>query len=264
MTAGIHVAIVDDQPLLVSAFSALIDAQPDMEVALSAPDGRRAVELLTEQAQHREPVVLMDLRMPVLDGVGAITALRAQPSTAALPILVLTTFDDDALVLSSLRAGADGFLLKDTEPQTLLQAIRTIAAGGAWLDPAVTSTVLAQLSRPDHGGGGAPHPPPQGTGGGRAGAAPSSAREPGGGRVPGAGGSGLYEPLTPRESAVLELVCQGCSNAQIAGRLYLAESTVKSHVKAILGKTGCANRVELVIHAFATGLADLPHPPPVT
>lgn len=263
MTATIRVAIVDDQPLLVSAFSALIGAQPDMEVALSAPDGRRAVELLTGQAPHQHPVVLMDLRMPVLDGVGAITALRAQPATAALPILVLTTFDDDELVLSSLRAGANGFLLKDTEPQTLLQAIRTIAAGGAWLDPAVTSTVLAQLGHPDHGGTDADQPPPQEAGDGRAGAAPSS-RAPGGGRAPGSGGWRLYEPLTPRESGVLELVCQGHSNAQIAERLYLAESTVKSHVKAILGKTGCTNRVELVIHAFATGLVDLPHPPPVS
>ncbi|MCR2052512.1 response regulator transcription factor [Actinomyces bowdenii] len=145
----VGVAVVDDQQLLVSAFSALITAQQDMDVVLTASNGQEAVERLT--AACRAPgsatalVALMDLRMPIMDGVSAIAALRARPATAGLPILVLTTFDDEELVLSSLRAGANGFLLKDASPQVLLQAIRTLARGGSWLDPAVTGTVLAHL-----------------------------------------------------------------------------------------------------------------------
>ena len=147
-TGVIRVAVVDDQPLLVSAFSALVAAQPDMEVVLEAVDGRQAVEGLTARATgHHGAVdlVLMDLRMPVLDGVSAIRELRATPAAAALRVLVLTTFDDEDLVLAALGAGAHGFLLKDAEPATLLEAIRVVARGGSWLDPAVTGTVLAHL-----------------------------------------------------------------------------------------------------------------------
>lgn len=244
----IRVAIVDDQQLLVSAFSALIGAQADMEVAITASNGRQALERLSAELQRARGaaplVVLMDLRMPVMDGIGAIAALRAHQASAGLPILVLTTFDDEELVLASLRAGANGFLLKDASPEVLLEAIRVVAQGGAWLDPAVTGTVLAHLEgHPDAG-------PP--TTGGTAVPGPASSSDPS--PAPG----GLYEPLTPREEAVLALVCQGQPNAGIAQRLHLAESTIKTHVKAILGKTGCANRVELVIHAFAVGLVPLP------
>jgi len=155
-------------------------------------------------------------------------------------VLVLTTFDEEELVLGALRAGARGFLLKDAEPTTLLEAIRVVAGGGSWLDPAVTGTVLAHLDA--------------GTG---PGAPPSSASRsaPIDGAVPVVGApSGPYEALTVREDAVLALVCQGLSNASIGERLHVAESTVKSHVKTILGKTGCHNRVELVIYALTTGL----------
>ena len=242
-TGVIRVAVVDDQPLLVSAFSALVAAQPDMEVVLEAVDGRQAVEGLTARATgHHGAVdlVLMDLRMPVLDGVSAIRELRTTPATTALRILVLTTFDDDDLVLAALGAGAHGFLLKDAEPMTLLEAIRIVARGGSWLDPAVTGTVLAHL---DAGTGpGAPQ-------------SPTSPSRPTDGAVPVVGApSGPYAPLTGRENAVLALVCQGMSNARIGERLYVAESTVKSHVKSILGKTGCHNRIELVIYALTTGL----------
>ena len=242
-TGVIRVAVVDDQPLLVSAFSALVAAQPDMEVVLEAVDGRQAVEGLTARATgHHGAVdlVLMDLRMPVLDGVSAIRELRTTPTTTALRILVLTTFDDDDLVLAALGAGAHGFLLKDAEPMTLLEAIRIVARGGSWLDPAVTGTVLAHL---DAGTGpGAPQ-------------SPTSPSRPIDGAVPVVGApSGPYAPLTGRENAVLALVCQGMSNARIGERLYVAESTVKSHVKSILGKTGCHNRIELVIYALTTGL----------
>ena len=244
MTPGaIRVAVVDDQPLLVSAFSALVDAQPDMEVVLEAVNGRQGVDSLTARARDPQSgidLVLMDLRMPVLDGVSAIRELRTTPATTALRILVLTTFDDDDLVLAALGAGAHGFLLKDAEPMTLLEAIRIVARGGSWLDPAVTGTVLAHL---DAGtGSGAPQ-------------SPISPSRPTDGAVPVVGApSGPYAPLTGRENAVLALVCQGMSNARIGERLYVAESTVKSHVKSILGKTGCHNRIELVIYALTTGL----------
>ena len=140
----------------------------------------------------------------------------------------------------ALGAGAHGFLLKDAEPATLLEAIRVVAGGGSWLDPAVTGTVLAHL---DAGTG--PDAPSSS-------ASPSAPTD---GAVPVVGApSGPYEALTVREDAVLALVCQGLSNASIGERLHVAESTVKSHVKTILGKTGCHNRVELVIYALTTGL----------
>lgn len=238
---SIDVAIVDDQPLLVGAFTALITAQPDMEVVLSATNGRQAVEALRAAARERHgaDVVLMDLRMPVLDGVSAIRALREEALTASVRILVLTTFDDEDLVLASLRAGADGFVLKDTEPAALLAAVRALAQGRSWLDPAITATVLRHLDgSPQEVGAPAP---------GGAGPPPVSSSAP-------SAPMAWVEPLTGREQAVLALVCQGLSNAQIAERLLVAESTVKSHVKAVLGKTGCRNRVELVVHAFTTGL----------
>ena len=245
-TGVIRVAVVDDQPLLVSAFSALVAAQPDMEVVLEAVNGRQAVEGLTARATGPHggaDLALMDLRMPVLDGVSAIRELRAAPATASLRVLVLTTFDDEDLVLASLGAGAHGFLLKDAEPATLLEAIRVVAGGGSWLDPAVTGTVLAHL---DAGTG--PGAPPSS-------ASPSASPSAIDGAVPVVGApSGPYEALTGREDAVLALVCQGLSNASIGERLHVAESTVKSHVKTILGKTGCHNRVELVIYALTTGL----------
>ena len=254
-TGAIRVAVVDDQPLLVSAFSALVAAQPDMEVVLEAVNGRQAIEGLTARAigpHGGADLVLMDLRMPVMDGIGAIRELRAAPATASLRVLVLTTFDDEDLVLAALGAGAHGFLLKDAEPTTLLEAIRVVARGGSWLDPAVTGTVLAHL---DTDGG-----PVTGTGTGTGAGTlvprpPTSSAGSTGGAVPVVGApSGPYEALTGREDAVLALVCQGLSNARIGERLHVAESTVKSHVKTILGKTGCRNRVELVIYALTTGL----------
>ena len=245
----IKVAVVDDQPLLVSAFSALVDAQPDMEVVLEAVNGREAVDRLSARARDSQgstDLVLMDLRMPVLDGISAIRELRAAPVTASLRVLVLTTFDDEDLVLAALGAGAHGFLLKDAEPMTLLEAIRVVARGGSWLDPAVSGTVLAHLDTSADATTGSGANAPQ---------LPTSPVEQSGGAAPVVGApAGPYDPLTGREEAVLALVCQGLSNAQIGERLHVAESTVKSHVKTILGKTGCHNRVELVIYALTTGL----------
>ena len=252
-TSAIRVAVVDDQPLLVSAFSALVGAQPDMEVVLEAVDGRQAVDRLIDSHCGAD-LVLMDLRMPVLDGVGAIRELRAAPAASSLRILVLTTFDDDDLVLAALGAGAPGFPLKDAEPGTLLEAIRVVARGGAWLDPAVTGTVLAHLDTSADRSAGTRTVMATGAGT-DAPRPPTPPAVPVGGAVPVVGApSGPYEPLTEREDAVLALVCRGLSNAQIGERLHVAESTVKSHVKAVLGKTGCRNRVELVIYALTTEL----------
>ena len=240
--------VVDDQALLVSAFEMLLSAQPDLEVAGTAADGAAALALLRSQARGGAPadVVLMDIRMPVMDGVAAIRAMRGEEALRRTPVLVLTTFDDDELVLAALRAGANGFLLKDASPRVLLEAVRTVARGGAWLDPAVTGTVLAQLGAAEKQAVAAagpaadrePDPPAPG--------APDDGR-----RRPG----GLFEPLTGRERDVLSLVCEGLPNAEIGGRLHLAESTVKTHVKALLAKTGCRNRVELIVHAFRHRLA---------
>ena len=305
-----RVVVVDDQALVVSAFEMLLNAQADLEVAGSAADGAAALALLRRLRLRGRgaDVVLMDIRMPVMDGVEAIGAMRAEEGLREIPVLVLTTFDEEELVLGALRAGARGFLLKDASPSLLLEAVRTVAAGGSWLDPAVTGTVLAHLGDGDPPGpAGVPMPGPAGVptsspagtpaergavsepgpadaptpaagpatvpvGSGESGAAPmvpgveSPARpEPGSPTRPGpvaepgptAGpGTGLAEPVTLRERQVLALVCEGLPNAEIGKRLHLAESTVKTHVKALLAKTGRRNRVELIVHAFRHGLVD--------
>ena len=238
--------VVDDQALLVSAFEMLLSAQPDLEVTGTAADGAAALTLLRSRAPA--DVVLMDIRMPVMDGVAAIRAMRGEEALRRTPVLVLTTFDDDELVLAALRAGANGFLLKDASPRVLLEAVRTVARGGAWLDPAVTGTVLSHLGAAE--GRAAP--------GAAAGPGPDREPDPPAPGAPDDGRrrtSGLFEPLTGRERDVLSLVCEGLPNAEIGDRLHLAESTVKTHVKALLAKTGCRNRVELIVHAFRHRLA---------
>lgn len=268
--------IVDDQALLVSAFEMLLSSQPDLEVVGTAADGASALELLGSRAQQLQgaapvDVVLMDIRMPVMDGVTAIRAMRtggddrndehsaAREALRRTPVLVLTTFDEEELVLAALRAGANGFLLKDASAQVLLEAVRTVARGGSWLDPAVTGTVLAHLgageggagseetvaTAPGSGPGMGPKPNASGP------ASAMDATRPTGAEI---GANGLFEPLTGRERDVLSLVCDGLPNAEIGERLHLAESTVKTHVKALLAKTGCRNRVELIVHAFRHGL----------
>lgn len=309
-----RVVVVDDQALVVSAFEMLLNAQADLEVAGSAADGAAALALLRRLRLRGRgaDVVLMDIRMPVMDGVEAIGAMRAEEGLREIPVLVLTTFDEEELVLGALRAGARGFLLKDASPGLLLEAVRTVAAGGSWLDPAVTGTVLAHLgddappgpaSVPASGPAGIPASGPAGTpaergavsapgpagapapvagpaarpvaapvGSGESGAAPAapgveSPARPGPGSAAGAGpiagaalaagpGTGLAEPVTLREREVLALVCEGLPNAEIGERLHLAESTVKTHIKALLAKTGRRNRVELIVHAFRHGLVD--------
>lgn len=280
-----RVVVVDDQALVVSAFEMLLNAQADLEVAGSAADGAAALALLRRLRLRGRgaDVVLMDIRMPVMDGVEAIGAMRAEEGLREIPVLVLTTFDEEELVLGALRAGARGFLLKDASPGLLLEAVRTVAAGGSWLDPAVTGTVLAHLDDDAPPGpaavpaSGPADPPTPGAGpavvpvgSGGSGAAPAapgveSPARPGSaagaGPIAGAAlaagpGTGLAEPVTLREREVLALVCEGLPNAEIGERLHLAESTVKTHVKALLAKTGRRNRVELIVHAFRHDLVD--------
>ncbi|MCL3776706.1 MULTISPECIES: response regulator transcription factor [unclassified Actinomyces] len=254
--AARRVVVVDDQELVRASFTMLLEAQPDLEVIATAADGAAALEVLREAVPGGgTDLVLMDLRMPVLDGAGTIRALRADPELAGTRVLVLTTFDDEELVLGALRAGADGYLLKDTSPQVLLEAVRAVAEGGSWLDPAVTGTVLAQLGEPGPAESpGEPGPPSSAAGAEQAGA-PSGGPAPEGSPATTGTGQALAEPLTAREEEVLALVCEGLSNTAVGERLHLAESTVKTHMRSLLGKTGCANRVELIVHAYRHALA---------
>lgn len=252
--------VVDDQALLVSAFDMLLASQADMDVAGTAGNGAAALDLLRSLLRTGTPadVVLMDIRMPVMDGIAAIRALRADAGLHATPVLVLTTFDDEELVLAALRAGANGFLLKDASPRELLEAVRTVADGGAWLDPAITATVLAHLGeetapgRAGTGVGTAAGPVHDDAGSPAGQVARHAATDPRGAVAPRP--DALLEPLTARERDVLELVCEGLPNVEIGRRLHLAESTVKTHVRSLLLKTGQRNRVELIVHAFRNRL----------
>jgi len=217
MTA-IRVAVVDDQELVRTGFSMILDVEDDIEVVGSAGDGEDAVALCRDAAAD---VVLMDIRMPRVDGIEATRRLRA----AGLPtrVLVLTTFDLDEYVLDALRAGASGFLLKDAPPDDLVHAVRVIAAGDALLAPSVTRRLIEQF------GTAVP-------------AAPSPAHDARIGR------------LTEREHEVLVLMARGLSNVEIAERLYLGEATVKTHVGRVLMKLEVRDRVQAVVLAYESGV----------
>ncbi|MCG7206793.1 response regulator [Streptomyces arenae] len=213
----LRVLVADDQALVRTGFRMIIDARDDLEVVGEASDGQEAVRLARELAPD---VVLMDVRMPVLDGIEATRRIVADGGRAR--VLVLTTWDVDAHVVAALRAGACGFLLKDIRPAELVEAIRVTARGDALLAPAVLSRVLDRFLRttPD------PAPPP-------------SLRE-----------------LSGREREVLTLIGQALSNAEIAGRLGLSEATVKNHVTAVLRKLGLRDRVQAVVAAYDHGLVE--------
>ena len=196
-------------------FSVLLGAQPGIEVVGEAVDGRDAVD---KAAALRPDVVLMDVRMPVLDGLAATRLIVGHEPTSK--VLVVTTFDLDEYVYEALRAGASGFFLKDASAQALAEAVRVVAAGDAMLAPSVTRRLLGTFARL-----GAPRP-----------------------------GPGRAERLTERESEVLTLVARGCSNAEIAERLVVAEQTVKTHMSRILAKLGLRDRTQAAIFAFETGL----------
>ena len=212
----IRVVLVDDQELMRVGFRMVLGAQEDMEVVGEAGDGQAAIELA---AALRPDVVLMDVRMPVLDGV---EATRAITEAATAKVLVMTTFDLDEYALSALRNGASGFLLKDTPPAHLVDALRSVASGDAVVSPSVTRRLLDRFL-----GG------------------------------PGAGelrDSSVLEALTEREREVLVLIAQGLSNSEIARKLFLSEATVKTHVGRVLSKLDLRDRVQAVVLAYETGL----------
>jgi DNA-binding NarL/FixJ family response regulator len=209
----IRILLCDDQALVRSGFRMILDARDDLEVVGEAEDGVEAVE----QTRTLEPdVVLMDVRMPNLDGIGATRQVVASGSPAR--VLILTTFDPDEYVYEAIRAGASGFLLKDVEPEQLVDAIRVVAAGNALLGATVTTRLLERF------GEGGPATSPS------------------------------LEELTERELEILRQVASGLSNAEIAERLVVSEATVKSHVSSVLRKLGVRDRVQAVIAAYDAGV----------
>ncbi|KUF18784.1 response regulator [Streptomyces silvensis] len=218
----LKVMVADDQHVVRTAFAAVIDAAPDMSVVAEAGDGAAAVRLA---AEHRPDVVVMDVRMPELDGIAATRILTGRPD--APRVLVLTTFDLDTYVFGALQAGASGFLLKDVHAPDLLQAVRTVAAGDSILAPSATRRLISHYAA-------GPHP----------------ARP----------GPAALDALTARERHVLTLVAAGLNNAEISTDLDITVGTVKSHVNALLRKLGLRDRVQATILAYDLGLARA-HPP---
>jgi DNA-binding NarL/FixJ family response regulator len=217
--APIRVVIADDQALLRAGFRVIVETEPDMTVVGEAGDGRVAVDVVR---RLRPDVVLMDIRMPELDGLRAAEAILNDPD-AACAVLMLTTFDTREYVYDALRMGASGFLLKDAPAARLLDAIRVAAAGDALLEPSITRRLIEQFARV---------------------AAP-----------PGDGPPDAVASLTARELEVLRLLARGMSNAEIAAELVLGEETVKTHVGRILSKLGLRDRVQAVVLAYESGLA---------
>ena len=215
---SVRVVVTDDQLLVRAGFRVLVDSAPDLEVVGEAGDGAEEVELARQQ---RPDVVLMDIRMPRMDGLEATRRIVADELLAGVRVLVLTTFDLDEYVYQALRAGASGFLLKDTPPLDLLAAIRVVAAGDALLAPRVTRRLIEEFAR---------RPEP-------AAVAPAA-----------------LAALTDREREVLALVARGLSNAEIAGRLTVSAATAKTHVSRVLAKLRARDRAQLVMLAYETGL----------
>ena len=214
---SIRVLVCDDQALVRSGFRMILEAREDIEVVGEAEDGVQALELTWRQLPD---VVLMDVRMPRLDGVEATRRLVRAGADAR--VLILTTFDLDEYVFEALRAGASGFLLKDVEPPQLVDAVRVVARGEALLAPAVTRRLLDRFAHTLPGAGEDPAP--------------------------------QLEELTEREREVLALLASGLSNAELAERLVLSETTIKTHVSSILRKLGVRDRVQAVVLAYQTGL----------
>jgi DNA-binding NarL/FixJ family response regulator len=215
----IRVLVCDDQSIIRAGYVTIIDAQPDLEVVGQAEDGRTGVEL----AQRLRPdVMVMDIRMPLLDGIAATRLLAGPDVDDPVKVLIVTTFNLDEYVYDALRAGASGFLLKDSRPHELVAAVRTIAAGEALLAPAVTRRLIGRF-------------------GSRVRVAEREWEDP-------------AKPLTDREREVLMLIARGLSNAEIADALVISHETVKTHVSSILTKLGLRDRVQAVVFAYQNGL----------
>ena len=215
--SAVRVLVCDDQAMIRAGLTTIIDAQDDLEVVGECGDGAAAVDLVHEL--HPD-VVVMDIRMPRMDGIAATRAIVADPSLASVRVVVLTTFDEDENVLAAIRAGSAGYLLKDIAPADLRSALRTVAAGDALLSAAITRKVMSTLAQ-----------------------RPATSTRP-----------ALLESLTDREREVLTLIAQGLSNGEIAAQLVLSEATVKTHVGRILAKLGLRDRVQAVVLAYETGL----------
>ncbi|GAB7050411.1 response regulator [Catenuloplanes indicus] len=213
----IRILLADDQRLVRTGFRMLLQTQPDLTVVAEAGDGGEAIEAVSA---HRVDVVLMDVRMPTVDGVTACRRIRALPDPPR--VLVLTTFDLDEYAFAAIRAGASGFLLKDAPPEDLLSAIRVVHSGDSVVAPSTTRRLLERF---------APY-------------LPDDTATP-----------GPANALTDREHEVLLLVARGRSNAEIAAELFVAETTVKSHISRILTKLGLRDRVQIVVYAYQNGLA---------
>jgi DNA-binding NarL/FixJ family response regulator len=213
----IRVVLADDQVLVRAGFRALLDAQDDIEVVGEAGDGEQAVRLATELTPD---VVLMDIRMPGTDGLAATRRISADGQLARVRVVILTTFELDEYVFEAIRSGASGFLVKDTEPDELVQAVRVVAGGDALLSPSVTRRLIGEFAARAK----APHD------------------------------TGGLDELTDREQEVLALVADGLSNTEIAKRLYLSPATAKTHVSRAMIKLRARDRAQLVVIAYESGL----------
>ncbi len=220
MTGPIRTLVVDDQPMVRAGLRVVLDNEPDIEVVGEAGDGIEAQRIAL---RDRPDVILMDVRMPRVDGVAATRAIRSKPALAHSQVIVLTTFDDDEYVVGSLLAGAAGFLLKDALPVELLASIRRVHAGGSALDPAITRRIVDQWMAHQ-----------------RRAAAPEA-------NIP-------IDRVSPRELDVWRRVARGHSNREIARALFLTEGTVKTHVHALLTKLGATSRTHLAVMAYESGL----------
>ncbi|MEV5571728.1 response regulator transcription factor [Spirillospora sp. NPDC052269] len=214
----IRVVLADDQTLVRAGFRSILEGEPDIDVLGEAEDGARAVRLAGEL---RPDVVLMDVRMPVLDGLEATRRIVGDARLAGVRVVILTTFDLDEYVYGAIQAGASGFLVKDTEPMELIHGVRVVARGDALLAPAVTRRLIAEFATR------LAAPPPSGT---------------------------VLDALTVREREVLELVAAGMSNDEIARHLVLSHATAKTHVSRILAKVGARDRAQLVVLAYESGV----------